>query len=405
MTIFKPLSPSEYSYLWRQGLTLILVLSFYSCSRQIDPSLLTEINKEIQKEFAPDRRVAIYDIDVSINQKTVLIQGETDQPKALERLIAQFQKLDLEIEDRVSLLPDESVGEQSYAVVSNSVANIRSEAKHSAELATQAILGTGLKVLKIDGDFYLVQTPDKYIAWVDHGGVKLMSEEEYSAWNDSAKIIYLKTFGQVYREEKNELETLGDLVLGSTLQLIATTEDYHKVKYPDGRMGYVRKEEAQNYLQWISELRPTPERLELYARSMMGIPYLWGGTSSKGVDCSGFTKTTFLMNGFIIPRDASQQILAGKDIDPELKFENLQKGDLMFFGKKATDSTRQRVTHVAIWLDNGRGEFIHASGRVRMGSIDPESEWFDSFNKNRYLGSRRYLGEKHPEIAPMQFKN
>jgi cell wall-associated NlpC family hydrolase len=97
--------------------------------------------------------------------------------------------------------------------------------------------------------------------------------------------------------------------------------------------------------------------------------------------------------------------MVGRDVDPDLNFENLEKGDLMFFGKKATDTTRQRVTHVAIWLGNGRGEFIHASGRVRLSSIDPQIERFDSFNKNRYLGSRRYLGEKDPNLSTLPLKN
>jgi cell wall-associated NlpC family hydrolase len=97
--------------------------------------------------------------------------------------------------------------------------------------------------------------------------------------------------------------------------------------------------------------------------------------------------------------------MAGKDIDPDLDMNRLQKGDLMFFGKKATDSTKQRVTHVGIWLGNKKGEFIHASGRVKMGSILPESENYDAFNKNRYLGSRRYLGEEDPLIINLKEEN
>ena len=100
-------------------------------------------------------------------------------------------------------------------------------------------------------------------------------------------------------------------------------------------------------------------------------------------------------------RVASQQIHAGREVDPDLNFKDLKKGDLMFFGKRATDSTRQRVTHVAIWLGNGKGEFIHSSGRVRLSSVDPGSELFDGFNTNRYLGSRRYLGENHPGLSPL----
>jgi cell wall-associated NlpC family hydrolase len=172
------------------------------------------------------------------------------------------------------------------------------------------------------------------------------------------------------------------------------------VEYPDQRTGYVKKLESAKYNDWIKKVKPSGELIEKYARKFMGVPYLWGGTSVKGLDCSGFTKTSYLMNGFIIPRDASQQIFAGKDIDPELKFENLKKGDLMFFGRKATNSTKQRVTHVAIWL--GNGEFIHASRQVRLSSIDPDSPIYDEANKSRYLGSRRYLGVKDPLIANLK---
>ena len=405
MTLFKSVSSLLNPAM--SGLILIgmLITGLSSCVRPNDDSIIDQINQEVKMQYAPDRRIAVYDIELELDRGKILIKGETDQPEAIGLLKRRLQEMDLKVEDNSSLLPDESVGEHHYAVVSNSVANIRSDNRHSAELATQAILGMGLKVLKIDGDFYLVQTPDKYISWVDHGGVQLMNETEYEEWNEAPKLIYLKDQGHVYQDEKMDLGIVGDLVLGSVLQLESETENHYFVRYPDGRTGYVRKEEAQAFVEWMKELRPSPERLELYARGLMGAPYLWGGTSSKGMDCSGFTKTVYFMNGFIIPRDASQQIQAGRDVDPELNFSDLRKGDLMFFGKKATDSTRQKVTHVAIWLGNGQGEFIHASGRVKMGSIDPESQWYDPFNKNRYLGSRRYLGEKDPYISPFELRD
>ena len=386
-------------------LALIWILSLTSCVERGNSEELSGINERIKMEYAPDKRVAIYDVEIVSDRNSIRITGETDQSEALNRLKEELKPLGLTIHDEVSLLPDESIGNHPYAVVNNSVANIRSAPKHSAELATQAILGTGLKVLKIDGDFYLVQTPDRYISWVDHGGVQLMTQEDFDNWSTAPKLVYLKSFGHVYASKENELQKVGDLVLGALLRLIGEDGEFFEVAYPDGRTGYVRREEAEIYLKWLDELNPSPERLELYARSLMGAPYLWGGTSSKGMDCSGFTKTAFRMNGLIIPRDASQQIMAGKDIDPDLSFESLSKGDLMFFGKKASDSTRQRVTHVAIWLGNNRGEFIHSSGRVKIGSIDAKSPFYDEFNVNRYLGSRRYLGESDPQIAPLPFRN
>lgn len=98
------------------------------------------------------------------------------------------------------------------------------------------------------------------------------------------------------------------------------------------------------------------------------------------------------MNGLIIPRDASQQVNAGKIVDENLNFSDLQKGDLLFFGTKATAEKKQRVVHVGIWLGNDKMEFIHASGNVHLSSMDKQQTHYDAFNKNRYLGSRRYLG-------------
>ena len=108
------------------------------------------------------------------------------------------------------------------------------------------------------------------------------------------------------------------------------------------------------------------------------------------------------MNGFIIPRDASQQINAGKTVDKELKFEGLAKGDLIFFGRKATAEKKQRVTHVGLWLGNDKMEFIHASGNVHVSSMDNKQPNYDEFNKNRYLGSKRYLGVKDKMIIDLK---
>ena len=352
----------------------------------------TTINQNIQKKYAPDKRAAIYDISLSPHQNFLILKGESDQPKAVEELRQELINIDVQIIDSIILLPDASVGNLKYGVINNSVANIRSKPKHSAELATQALLGTGVKVLKRKGSFYLVQVPDGYISWVDHGGVVLMNESDYIDWNRAEKVIYTKTVGSVYQEENDNLTILSDIVLGAQLKYLNQGSDFLKIEYPDKRIGYIKKSEAQLYNDWIKTVQPSGELLEKYARDLLGSPYLWGGTSTKGMDCSGFTKTVYLLNGFIIPRDASQQIQAGEVVDENLNFEGLEKGDLMFFGTKATDHKKQRVTHVGIWLGNGKGEFIHSASKVRLSSINPKSKYYDEPNKNRYLGSKRYLG-------------
>ncbi|WOD44376.1 C40 family peptidase [Hwangdonia lutea] len=388
---------------------IFILLVLMSCNKhetnhQNDFETLKDSLKTI---YAPDKRVEVFDINLNKKDKTLTVSGETTNPEVVsvfnDKITPLIDKSGTFIVDyNIDLLPNKTVGETKYAVVNNSVANIRSKPKHSAELATQAILGTVLKVLKIDGDFYLIQTPDRYISWVDHGGVTLMTDAELNTWQAAPKIIYTQTFGHAYASENANAPIVSDLVLGAQLALLETGKNFYKIAYPDKRVGFINKKEAVRYSHWIKTVEPSGDLIEDTAKHFVGSPYLWGGTSTKGMDCSGFTKTVYLMNGFVIPRDASQQINAGEIVDSNLTFENLQKGDLLFFGKKATDSTKQRTTHVGIWLGNEKNEFIHAASQVRINSINEEADNYDAFNKNRYLGARRYLGVEDDLIIDLK---
>lgn len=121
-----------------------------------------------------------------------------------------------------------------------------------------------------------------------------------------------------------------------------------------------------------------------------GVPYLWGGTSAKMVDCSGFTKTAYYMHGLILQRDASQQTLYGDLVDAINDYGKLQAGDLVFFGKKATAENKERVTHVGLCL--GDQEFIHASGKVRINSLNRDSEKYTEYYETAFVRARRVVG-------------
>ncbi len=385
--------------------SLLIVILLFSCSNNTKLiSGLKSVSRSIQEQYAPDKRVAIFNINFDYSDDKIIVTGKTDKKEAYLKLLDSLKSLEVKFINKIRVLPDTTVSNKKYAVARNSVINIRSAPKHSAELGTQGLLGMSLKVLDKEGDFYRIQTPDKYISWVDKGGITLMNKEELDQWDNNKKIIYTKNFGYVYDNKSTNASIVSDISLGGILKLDSLLPNYVKVAYPDNRVGFIKRDEALMYDAWLDNLNPTESNVEKIAKTMEGFPYLWGGTSAKGMDCSGFTKMVYLMNGFIIPRDASQQIHAGKKVDVNLNFSDLQKGDLLFFGKKATLNKQQRVTHVGIWLGNNKQEFIHASGNVHVSSMDANHPLYDEYNKNRYLGSRRYLGIKDKNIIDLRDK-
>ncbi len=145
--------------------------------------------------------------------------GESNLPAAVDSLKSALKEKGIEIADKVVLLPSTELEGKTQGVINVSVANLRSEPKHSAELATQATLGTPVKVLKKEGSWYLIQTPDLYLSWVDAGGIQLMTEEQFSKWKKADKIIYTKTYGHAFENIEGTIR-VSDLVAGDVIEFL-----------------------------------------------------------------------------------------------------------------------------------------------------------------------------------------
>lgn len=351
---------------------------------------INSIIESLKNKYAPDKRVALFNIEADESSGFFILTGETNLPEAKMDLMEQLKKENLSVKDEIKTLPAEELGDKIYGVISLSVANLRSNPDHPAELSTQSILGTPIKILKKGkGGFYLVQTPDGYISWLDNGGFHAMTKDEINTWLKSDKIIYLEDYGFAFSQPDKKSLRVSDLAIGNLLKLVGEEKDFYKVNFPDGREAFVKRDECKLYNEWYAKVNQTAENILKEAHRFMGVPYLWGGTSSKGMDCSGFTKTVFYLNGIILPRDASQQVHTGELVDTKNGWEKLKPGDLLFYGSKATGERKERITHVSIYI--GDGDFIHASGRVQINSFNPNKPYYSDYRKSGFIRAKRIL--------------
>jgi len=367
---------------------LILLAITTTMNAQTTIKIIEEQILEVKNTFAPDKRTAIFDIHITDEGGRLLVSGETNLPDAKENLLKRIS--DTAIKDEIKVLPDENLGEKSFGIVNISVANMRTKPEHAAEMATQALLGTVLKIYKkTDDDWYLVQTPDNYISWVDGEALQRVTKEEAENWKSSGKIIITSNYSTAFEEQNEKRGEVSDLVFGDLVKLLSSSSEFYQIEFPDGRKAFVKNNAAENFDAWLKNRNCTIENIITTAKKFMGIPYLWGGTSSKGLDCSGFTKTVFFANGIILPRDASQQVFVGQTVNSEKDFSQLQPGDLLFFGTAANQNRKEKITHVAIYL--GDNDFIHASGRVHINSFDKAKNIFSRHRLSTFIRAKRVV--------------
>ena len=243
------------------------------------------------------------------------------------------------------------------ALVRLSVVSMRAKPSHSAEQVSQALMGTPVRVLERSGQWARVEGPDGYQGWIIDQSLSFPSADDMSRWQQGERVMVTAPF------ELHDADLTTDLVSGDIILRSPTSPD--SLLLPDGRR-ILAPAGATTPLSELTAREFRPELLPRWAAQYRGVPYLWGGLSSKGMDCSGLVRMAFAAQGRILPRDAWQQALCGREVPAD----SLLPGDLIFFG----NATTGRITHVAIY--SGSGRYVHSSQLVRENSLDPSSPDF-----------------------------
>jgi gamma-D-glutamyl-L-lysine dipeptidyl-peptidase len=346
-----------------------------------------DVIARVRSQFVPDPRVAVFDIKAESKDQAVELTGDIESPAAKEALLKAFKDAGYAgVVDKIAMLPEPAMAAKPLGVVTVSVAVMKTKASHSSELGNQLIMGMVVRTLKKNGGWFYVQSlDDHYLGWMESDHLALLTKEQVDALGRAPRAIVTAPFALVREKAAADAAPIADLVVGDVLETNGPSAAWLPVQLPDGRKGFVAKADAADYGAWKASRAITPDNIEQTARRFMGVPYLWGGTSAKGFDCSGFVKTVYRLNGLELQRDADQQSNEGTAVATDNGLAQLKKGDVLFFGPRAGATN---ITHTGIYL--GDKLFIHCSGLVKLNSFDAASPLYSDNLLKRLVKVRRF---------------
>ena len=262
-------------------------------------------------------------------------------------------------------------------VVVRPVANMHSNPSADADVVSQAIYGSNVEAVERRTGWLRIRTADGYTGWTEAAALRALKDgESYGVRGRVAQVESL--FANVYREsDVTKHAPITTVPYETRLEVVAEPEPagrWIQVRLPDDRPGWVQRGDIT-----FDPPRMDVDELIAFSKRFLGLPYTWGGTSSFGYDCSGFTQMLCRRRGVTLPRDAGPQARWEGVVPVEVK--DLKPGDLVYFGRSL-----EKITHTGMYI--GNGEFIDATVHerpvVKIDRLD-DPHWSEIFVAARRL--------------------
>jgi gamma-D-glutamyl-L-lysine dipeptidyl-peptidase len=256
----------------------------------------------------------------------------------------------------------------AQGVVIEPVANMYSKPTRETDVVSQAIYGTPVGVIEQQAGWARVRTPDDYTGWMPEAALRKLGEGERPYAPAGRVAMVESTFANLYREpDVTSYAPVLTVPFETHLEVVEEPKDnarWLRIALVDGRPAWVQRGDVT-----LDAAPLSVDAAIALGKRFLGLPYLWGGTSTFGYDCSGFVQMLYRRMGAVLPRDAQPQA-DWSGLVPVARNE-LRPGDLLFFG--ASD---RKITHTGMYI--GGGEFINATVHehpvVRIDKLD-EPDW------------------------------
>jgi cell wall-associated NlpC family hydrolase len=264
--------------------------------------------------------------------------------------------------------------QEKKVLISSPVVDVYKTSSNKSEKVTQALYGEAVTIIEELGEWTKVSLPQQYdyAGWVEKKHIKntVLTNSIQSKIITSAKAA-------IYKSPNSESDVIELLPLGTVIHSEKSdlNKGFTSVNLLDGSTGFVIANQVKDF-KYETKVAKADAIIDT-AKQLIGVPYLWGGMTNHGVDCSGFTHTVFKVNGIKLHRDADQQY-ANDGVSVDIK--NLAPGDLLFFS-----TYKPGPSHEGIYV--GEGKFIHSSSSQGVGY----SSLTDSFYRKKFIGAKRVL--------------
>jgi len=270
----------------------------------------------------------------------------------------------------------------AQAVVVAAVENMYAAPDEGTEVVSQATLGQVVDVVAASGTFDRVRTPDGYEGWLPRAAISVYPDPATPRYARAGRVVEVTSLmAYLYRDAAVETaRPLTSTPLGTRLEVAANRpeEDWLSVRLPGGGTAHVQAGDVKPVDPEAPRRRGSPDDVLATARRFLGVPYLWGGMTARGIDCSGLVSRVYLANGVELPRDADLQF-DSPALAPVERGE-LRPADLVFFGRGP-----KAITHVGLYVGDGRfiSATVHGAPAVHEDRLD-DPHWVSA-----YQGARR----------------